>query len=483
MGRKALTASSVDIAALAARAREQEKEEKEGSGERFAVRLGGRDAMLLRLYAVALSEKRVVAHVSSKTLATSLVAGLKLLRVRARAVRAATSSSSLGAEDVLIVCDDALAVKKRQLERWVQHDTTIVYVDRGNDKKREALHEKKKILELFDDSKAPRWKNKFPEDVLGARCGVALGFLDLLEKDDAAKCRAAKTKLEVLLNCQTMDVRGTKRKMALLGMVQDDLPKGFRFGIHATCDGSYREVARTRYLDHQGPPKKLRSPAWLGNERTGAAADNVTRQIARALQEDPNLAPGWRPNTETAVDTPTEKLLGDWGPSPFGKVAAHNEVCMHCSRPFVPLEVVNTRLCSRARPAPGNDGFDGCREFLITRAQKRRHPCTVWDTAEFFFVDANGLVDSLPKSELLAWPLPTLNFVVPLLRDWTLLSKGTIPPRTIVSLIFTILAFASNDRRLIFQQRALPSRGSHLVLTFILGGDRATWRSLPTVTN
>ena len=41
-----------------------------------------------------------------------------------------------------------------------------------------------------------------------------------------------------------------------------------------------------------------------------------------------------------------------WGGA-FGKCCGHNEVVMHAVRPFAPLEVLNTKCCPRADPAPG----------------------------------------------------------------------------------------------------------------------------------
>ena len=35
----------------------------------------------------------------------------------------------------------------------------------------------------------------------------------------------------------------------------------------------------------------------------------------------------------------------EWGGT-WGKACGHNEVVMHVMRPFAPLEVVNTRVCS-----------------------------------------------------------------------------------------------------------------------------------------
>ena len=48
---------------------------------------------------------------------------------------------------------------------------------------------------------------------------------------------------------------------------------------------------------------------------------------------------GWAPNPE-----PRDEAA--WG-GPWGKPCGHNEVVMHVLRPFQPMEVINTRICSR----------------------------------------------------------------------------------------------------------------------------------------
>ena len=49
---------------------------------------------------------------------------------------------------------------------------------------------------------------------------------------------------------------------------------------------------------------------------------------------------------------------------PATKACSHNETTMFFLRPFAPIEVLNSRVCSITSPAPGNNGFEGCLDFL-----------------------------------------------------------------------------------------------------------------------
>ena len=105
---------------------------------------------------------------------------------------------------------------------------------------------------------------------------------------------------------------------------------------------------------------------------------------------------------------------------------------MHILRPFTPMEVLNTRICSRVDPAPGNRGFDGCLEFLRLQCRRRCRAATVWDVGAFHWIAADGTHLPLPKADLLAWPLPRLAFTLPALRLWTQASGGQVPTRDLL---------------------------------------------------
>ena len=126
-----------------------------------------------------------------------------------------------------------------------------------------------------------------------------------------------------------------------------------------------------------------------------------------------------------------------WG-GRWGKACGHNEVVMHVLRPFAPLEVLNTRLCSAADPAPGNGGYHGCLEFLRLQSRRRGRAMTCWDSAALHWIGPDGGYDlggggssenSVPKRELLAWPLPRLEATLAALRTLTVDCGGSVPPR------------------------------------------------------
>lgn len=100
-------------------------------------------------------------------------------------------------------------------------------------------------------------------------------------------------------------------------------------------------------------------------------------------------------------------------------------------RPFAPMEVVNTRVCSRASPAPGNAGFDGCLELLSLTCRAHGRALTVWDDASFVHVDRSGERSSLPKRSMLHLSLPALRFLVKNMRGFTVCGGGQEPPREV----------------------------------------------------
>ena len=209
----------------------------------------------------------------------------------------------------------------------------------------------------------------------------------------------------------------SKKKLQLLGMIVDEE------AMLTNARGETRTLARTKYMDSV-TGADLGAP-WAGEVRSGAVADVVSRRVRDAIEEDQALAPGWRPNPEAE---------GDWGGA-RGKPCGHNEVVMHAVRPFAPLEVLNTRCCSRKAPAPGNKGFDGCLEFLACRCRAKKTPTTVWDSSAFIHVSASGDVDVLPKQELLSRSVDELAALVPKLRALTVSTNGSVPPRELLKRI------------------------------------------------
>lgn len=104
------------------------------------------------------------------------------------------------------------------------------------------------------------------------------------------------------------------------------------------------------------------------------------------------------------------------------------QVVLQLLRPFAPMEVVNTRVCSKAAPAPGNVGFDGCQELLSLTCTAHERALTVWDDASFVFIDKTGACSSLQKRTMLHFSLPTLRFLVKNMRSFTVCCGGQTPP-------------------------------------------------------
>lgn len=92
------------------------------------------------------------------------------------------------------------------------------------------------------------------------------------------------------------------------------------------------------------------------------------------------------------------------------------------------MEVVNTRVCSKAAPAPGNVGFDGCQELLSLTCTAHERALTVWDDASFVFIDTTGACSALQKRAMLHLSLPTLRFLVKNMRSFTVCCGGQMPP-------------------------------------------------------
>lgn len=62
-------------------------------------------------------------------------------------------------------------------------------------------------------------------------------------------------------------------------------------------------------------------------------------------------------------------------------------------RPFFPLEVLNSRVCSRRSPAPGSSGYDGCLEYLQRLCTAARRSMTYWDSECFALIDGRSSDD------------------------------------------------------------------------------------------
>ena len=438
-------AGSVAVAAAAQRSREQAA--KRAAAERETGVPGGL-ALLERAYASLLAEPAVVvvAHCGDAAAAKLLRDGAKALRAPAVALHAAASRAAVAEAarvaggGLLAVADDFLQRLPAALARAGVKSCRVA----GDDARAEL---EKRRAAAVAGARALPWRAALfaPLDTIKARCRAARGAAA------APGDERARTAAIVALHADGASA-STRRKMAALGML------GGATTRIANDRGERRELARTRFLDGSvvdGAP-------WRGAERDGAAADAVSLRVRDALVEDwETLAPGWRPNPKP----------GDgWGGA-FGKCCGHNEVVMHAVRPFAPLEVLNTKCCSRADPAPGNDGFDGCLEFLAARARAKRRPATVWDSAAFHCVGADGVDDVLEKRDLLVWPLDRVAFVVPALRRLTVATDGAVPARALLARVDALLALGEDAAATLASPAvALPRRATALVVAFALGG-------------
>jgi hypothetical protein len=134
---------------------------------------------------------------------------------------------------------------------------------------------------------------------------------------------------------------------------------------------------------------------------------------------------GWRPSPFGD---------GEWG-GRFGKCCAHNEVAMFYLRPFSPLEVLNTHVCSKESPAPGNEGYDGCLEFLMAQSRFFGRAMNVWDDRYFHYIDATGIHSTTEKSDLLMYSEARVQSTMTNLREWTVFNQGMHPAATMISAI------------------------------------------------
>ena len=92
---------------------------------------------------------------------------------------------------------------------------------------------------------------------------------------------------------------------------------------------------------------------------------------------------------------------GDFGPRPSSKACGHNEATMFFLRPHAGLEVLNSRVCSLASPAPGNDGgkHEGCLEFLRRACAASGRGTAFWDTECLAYVDGEAVAAARAERE------------------------------------------------------------------------------------
>jgi hypothetical protein len=193
-----------------------------------------------------------------------------------------------------------------------------------------------------------------------------------------------------------------------------------------------RLSAQTQWLD--GASGCAFGGHWDGPVRHGATKDETSLALRATIighTTKPNPTCMWSPNPEPSdVET--------WG-GRYGKVCGHNEVVLHTLRPFFPQHVINSRVCSRVKPAPGNDGFDGCLEFLQWQCASHHQCMTIWDAEQWIFITTTGTVIRLDKKILLYQPIPLLKWTMTNFRQWTIRCAGRVRPSILLRTLSYLL--------------------------------------------
>jgi hypothetical protein len=280
-------------------------------------------------------------------------------------------------------------------------------------------------------------------------------------------------------------------KMTILGMVSVG---GGHGAVHGQAE-SGRVLASSRWMD--GVSGEACGAPW-GGVRLGASSDGVSKEVGSVINTMKEYCIA---RIGTAPDTPekAKKLLPrnvmntlklcrvvgfSWSPNPsgdddqwggkYGKSCGHNEVVMFFLRPFAPIEVLNTHLCSKASPAPGNSSYEGCLEFLLLQCRWFKRGMHVWDDASFHFIDAKGRHSVQPKKDLLALSTPKLTFIMTQLRWFCIHSPELGDVKKMIILIECYLSIATASLRL---RADLPARVSDCIGSFLLCENKKTWKN------
>ncbi|KAL4118501.1 hypothetical protein PRIC2_010826 [Phytophthora ramorum] len=261
------------------------------------------------------------------------------------------------------------------------------------------------------------------------------------------------------------DSQHRREKLEVLGLVTVSAAVG-------TAMTDERTSAQTRWMDfalggaHGGK--------WEGVVRHGASKDAASLALrkklcaARGNANDSTFLSKWAPNKEP-IDA------AKWGGA-FGKVCGHNEVVMNALRAFYPQEVLNSKVCSKLFPAPGNQGFDGCLEHLRLACVTQGTSMTLWDAEYFVFISSRGRVTWSKKSQLLSLSLASLQCLVPALRSWTAACGGQVPPSAALRAIQLCCQLGSGDKH-----GKLPPKALKRIMSFAFGGSARLWRQIAKV--
>lgn len=236
-----------------------------------------------------------------------------------------------------------------------------------------------------------------------------------------------------------------------------------------------RTSAQTRWMD--AAPGSQFGGEWQGDVRHGASKDAASLALRHRFCSCQSAKPS--PETKRWKQWKPNKLpldIDKWG-GEYGKVCGHNEVVMHSLRPFFPQEVLNSKICSRIFPAPGNQGFDGCLEHLRFSCMDHKRPMTIWDAEAFVYVTASGKVTWTKKNQLLDLSLASLQCLMTSLRGWTLASQGSLSPATLMEAIQLCGRLGDGDLRTPMLEMKLVKR----IMGFTLGGSVRLWKQIARV--
>lgn len=246
------------------------------------------------------------------------------------------------------------------------------------------------------------------------------------------------------------------------------------------CLGAQRQQAATQWLD--GRPGTEFGGDWSGSIRHGATKCHISLRIRERLRNAKawknHWLSEWCPNHEP-VDA------AKWG-GEYGKVCGHNEIVLHELRPFYPQEILNSRICSKRFPAPGNQAFDGCLEYLKLACKKHGQTMTLWDSGHFIFIYRNGNVEFLSKRFLIpSFSVKGIKWVMSALRSWTLSRQGNVSPRDIykaIQLCCSLMVTRDDyvkkqgQTRSIQSQLLLEARPMKAIVMFAIGGCPSFWK-------
>ncbi|KAL7682807.1 putative P-loop containing nucleoside triphosphate hydrolase [Plasmopara halstedii] len=286
----------------------------------------------------------------------------------------------------------------------------------------------------------------------------------------ARKLTGTHTKNDNMINGKDhkIDHHHRREKLDVLGIVTVNAVVG-------TIMTEERKSAQTRWMDYA--EGRAHGGHWEGAVRHGASKDATSLVVrnklcaAHSKANHSSFLSKWFPNEE-----PNDEVK--WGGA-FGKVCGHNEVVLNELRAFYPQEVLNSKVCSRIFPAPGNQGFDGCLEHLRYACMAQRTSMTLWDAEYFIFISSCGRVTWSKKNQLLSLSLSSLQCLVPALRCWTVASGGHIPPSAVLRAIQLCCQLGYGDKH--SKDAKITTDILKRIMSFVFGGSARLWRQIAKV--